>query len=187
MSLVFVFFSVPELPLPLVMAAMGMGLLPFWKHRNFTDTFECPLSRLEPGFLREASERRRNGLFSKIFRRGEGIGAWELGAEMGTISPKVPEFHFASMMMTMVMASSASVPEPPTSSSSVEIEINPAFSRAENGISFSRVENVITFSFSHAGKQAEPVGGFCGDLILIPWRAHQFRNVHHHLILLLAR
>jgi hypothetical protein len=84
MPLVFVFFSVRELPLPLAMVAMGMGMLSFWKDWLSTNTFECPLSRLEPGFLilglgkefpREASKRRRNGLFSMISRRGEGIGA----------------------------------------------------------------------------------------------------------------
>jgi len=182
MPLVFVFFSVRELPLPL---AMGMGMLSFWKDWLSTNTFECPLSWLEPGFLilglgkkfpREASKRRRNGLFSMISRRGEGIGAWELRTEMEMVFPKVPEFHFASMMM---MASSATVAESQTfSSSSDEKGIALSFSRPENRItfSFSRVENGITFSFSEAGGQAEQAVGYCGELNLI-----------EGLLLLLAR
>jgi hypothetical protein len=183
------------------------GMYSFWK--AFTNTIKCPLSRFELGFLalvtvkefpREASERRRNCLFPMetcIYGRGEEEGEPELRTEteMVSISPKVPEFHFASMMM---MASGPRVPEPRTFSLSFSftfeengITLSFYFSQGENGItfSFSRARNEITFFFSQAGGHAEPVVGFFGELILIPipWPADQLGNLHHHLILLLAR
>jgi len=115
MPLVFVFFSIQELPL-------AMAMLSVWKDWLYKIMFECPLSRLEPGFLilgpgnefpGEDVERRRNGLFSMISRRGKG-GPWELRTETGrvfpgTMSPKVPGFHFASMRIFMPLIPSVVV------------------------------------------------------------------------------
>lgn len=72
MASVFVLLFVGKFPFPLTLTmAMGMVMLSFWE--PFPDTFECCLSWFEPGlfvlwteFPREASERRRNGLFSMI-------------------------------------------------------------------------------------------------------------------------
>lgn len=94
---------------------LAMAMLSVWKAWLSNNMFEYPFSRLEPGFLipglgtdfsMEAAESRRNGLFYRRSRRRERGGPWELRTEMemvspGTISPKAPEFHFASMKIFM--------------------------------------------------------------------------------------
>lgn len=125
-----------------------------------------------------------------ISGNGKEEGEYKLRTEteMVSISPTVPEFHFASMMM---MASSPRVAEPPTFSSSSQedgIALSFCISQWQNGFPFSfcRAGNEITFFFSQAGGHAEPVVGYFGELIPIPWPADHLGNLDLQLILLLA-
>lgn len=122
MPSVFVLFSVGKFPFPLALnMAMRIVMLSFWE--PIPNMFECSLLGLEPGlfflvsgtkFSREAYFRSRNGLFSMFSRTGEGGWPWELRTEMemfsmATMSPEVPEFHFASMRIFRPLIPSVAV------------------------------------------------------------------------------